>query len=136
MKRLVTEARKEKLSDVLAFVDEELDSAGCSQSARRQINMAVEEIFLNVSSYAYGEEGGRLEVELSIDKEESLLELTFLDSGVAFDPLNREETDIHLPGRERSPGGLGILMVKKTMDDMKYEYRDAKNVLTIKKHLQ
>ena len=135
MKKLEIAADSEKLEEVIAFVDEVIDSAGCSTKARRQINMAVEEIFLNISSYSYEEKGGMVLIEIENEQDNTSLTLTISDSGTPFDPLSAEEPDIHQPGRERKIGGLGIMMVKKTMDEIQYEYKDGKNILTIKKNL-
>lgn len=134
MKRLTVEADRRRIDEVTNFVDGALASVACEKKALRQINMAVEEIFLNVCAYAYGEEAGNVEIALDID-DAGLMTLCFADSGTPFDPLKKEDPDVHQPGRERKPGGLGIFMVKKTMDDMFYEYRDGKNTLTIKKKL-
>ncbi len=136
MKKLLVKAERDRLDEVLSFVGEEIEAAGCDVKPRRQINMAVEEIFLNVSSYAYGDGDGDVEISLEIDEASGILTVVFVDGGMAFDPLSKEEPDVHQSGRERRPGGLGIMMVKKTMDAMKYEYRDGKNILTIRRRLR
>ena len=61
--------------------------------------------------------------------------ITFIDHGVPYDPLAREDPDVTLSAEERAVGGLGIFLVKKTMDDIRYEYRDGQNILTIVKHI-
>ena len=61
--------------------------------------------------------------------------ITFIDCGMPYDPLAKPDPDTTLSVEEREIGGLGIFMVKKSMDDMTYEYRDGKNILTIKKNL-
>lgn len=135
MKKLCVKAEKDRLDEVLSFVNEEIDAAGSDVKPRRQINMAVEEIFLNVSSYAYEDGDGDVEISIDIEEASGIMSIVFEDQGMPFDPLSKEDPDIHQPGRERRPGGLGIMMVKKTMDEMHYEYRDKKNILTLKKCL-
>ena len=61
--------------------------------------------------------------------------LTFIDNGKPYDPLKKADPDITLPANERPIGGLGIFMVKKTMDDVNYEYADGKNILRLKKNI-
>ena len=95
--------------------------------------MAVEGIFLNISSYSYEEKGGMVLLEIENEQDDTSLKLTISDTGTPFDPLSAEEPDIHQPGRERKIGGLGIMMVKTTMDEIQYEYKDGKNILTIRK---
>lgn len=128
-------AVKESHEAVLAFVNEALSTVPYEERSRKQINMAVDEIFINIVEYAYGEEAGDMTLSLSFPEEGRDLELTFMDNGEPYNPLSQEEPDVTLSGRERRTGGLGIFLVKKTMDDMRYEYRDGKNLLTIRKKL-
>ena len=112
MKKLTVEADRDRIEEVLDFVNAEIMSAECETKALRQIKMAVEEIFLNVCAYAYGEETGNVELSLDID-DGGLMTLCFSDSGTPFDPIKKQDPDVHQSGRERQPGGLGIFMVKK-----------------------
>ncbi len=105
----------------------------CGKKSRRQINMALEEIFVNIVSYSYEEDHGKVILEISSEPEDPAFVLTFKDRGVPFDPTAMEDPDIHLPGRERKIGGLGIYMVKQYMDEVSYEYAEGMNCLTIKK---
>ena len=98
-----------------------------------QIDVAVEEIFMNIASYAYAPATGTAQVILTLCEEPRGVEITFIDGGVPYDPLAKEDPDVTLSAQERQIGGLGIFMVKKTMDAMTYEYRDQKNILKIKK---
>ena len=71
-----------------------------------------------------------------MEKQQPLsVEITFIDNGRQFDPLAKEDPDITIPGKKRKKGGLGIFVVKKSMDDVHYDYSDGKNILTIKKNL-
>lgn len=61
--------------------------------------------------------------------------ITFIDHGIPYDPLRKNDPDITLTSEEREIGGLGIFMVKKTMDEITYEYRDGQNILRIRKNI-
>lgn len=134
MKELTIEARTENLDDVIAFVSGELEKLGCGMNQQMQIEVSVEEIFVNIAHYAYTPEVG--EATICIDTEgDSTVILIFKDSGVPYNPLAKPDPDITLSAEERQIGGLGIFMVKKNMDDIIYEYRDGQNILTLKKNL-
>ena len=135
MKELELEAKVENLSDVLAFVDEELEGEGCSMKIQMQIDIAVEEIFVNIANYAYSPEIGTATVRIEVMGDPPAVDITFIDGGVPYDPLAKADPDVTLMAEERQIGGLGIFMVKKSMDDVKYEYLDGHNVLTLKKGL-
>ena len=129
------EAKISNLYQVLEFVDSNLEAAGCPLSTQMQIDTAVEEIFVNISSYAYGDETGRalLKMKTTDDPKEAVI--TISDSGIPYDPLAKEDPDITLPTEEREIGGLGVFMVKEIMDEIEYEYKDGRNVLTLKKKI-
>lgn len=135
MKELVVEADVNNLFEVQMFIDEQLEEAGCSMPAQIAIDVAVEELFVNISSYAYGEEIGVAVVQVSVFKDPLSVEITFIDNGKQYDPLAKPDPDTTLSADERKKGGLGIFMVKNSMDDISYEYKDGKNILTIKKNL-
>ena len=130
MRELVLESIDENLTEILRVLDEELESAGCDIDTRYEIDIAVEEIFVNISDYAYGGSPGPVRIQIEIDEG---VTVTFIDEGVEFDPLKRADPDITLPEKERSVGGLGIYIVKKSMDEMTYLYDEGRNILTIKK---
>ncbi len=135
MERLEVQATKENLLEVSAFVEGYLEKLDCPMKAMMQISVAVEEIYINIASYAYGDSIGMAEILIDHDQALNSVSITFKDSGVPYDPLAKEDPDITLSAEERAIGGLGIFMVKKSMDDMKYKYEDGKNVLTIVKKL-
>ena len=132
---LELEALVENLPWVQEFIDSHLEKVGCPPKAQMQIGLAAEEIFVNIASYAYAPEKGRAKVCVEVSGEPVTVTLTFLDRGVPYDPLEREDPDVTLPAEERDIGGLGILLTKKTMDDVAYEYRDGQNILTLKKKI-
>ena len=133
MKELVIEAKKTNLDAVLSFIDEQLGEAECSKKTRMTIDVAVEELFVNISSYAYDPKIGTAVVQVSVHNEPLSVEITFIDNGKPYDPLAKPDPDVTLDADHRQIGGLGIFMVKKSMDDVQYEYKDGRNILTIKK---
>ena len=135
MKKLEVEAKVENLAAVMAFVDEILEEAECSVKAQMQIDIAVEEIFTNVAYYAYAPETGDAVVQVEITSEPRCAVLTFADHGMQYNPLAKADPDVTLSAEERNIGGLGIFMVKKSMDEVSYEYRDSQNIFTIKKKI-
>jgi anti-sigma regulatory factor (Ser/Thr protein kinase) len=118
---------------MLAFVSYLLDSNGCSTKSRTQVRMAVEELYVNVTLYAYPAQDGWAEMRGSV--EDGVATFKLIDGGRPFDPLAKDDPDVMLSGEEREIGGLGIYMVKSMMDDVKYEYRDGCNQLTMRKRL-
>ena len=136
MKELYIEATVDNLSEVLGFVDEQLEAADCAMKVQMQIDLAVEEIFVNIANYAYDPETGPATVRVDVTPDGSTVTITFVDNGVPYDPLAKADPDITLSADERQIGGLGIFLVKKNMDDVKYEYVNGRNILTLKKGLR
>ncbi len=132
---ITIEARKDKLDDLMIFIDSHLEEFDCSMKAQMQIDVAVEELFVNIANYAYAPEIGNATIRMIFSDEPGEVTIVFIDSGVPYDPLKKEDPDITLSVDERAIGGLGIFMVKKSMDDMFYEYKDGQNVLSIVKKL-
>lgn len=126
-------AKLEGMDVILAFVSYLLDINGCSTKARTQLQIAVEELYVNVTLYAYPDGDGWAEKRGSV--EDGMVTFKLIDAGRPFDPLAKEDPDIMLYGEERGIGGLGIFMVKNAMDDLEYEYRDGCNRLTLRKRL-
>ena len=132
---VVVEALKENLGEVSAFVDSHLEEIDCPIKAQMQLDIAVEELFVNIANYAYAPDTGKATIRLEINEEPLSVSITFIDNGVPYDPLAKADPDITLSAEERAIGGLGIFMVKKSMDDMIYEYKEGQNILTIIKNL-
>ena len=135
MKELVIAADRNNLLKVQSFIDEQLEDTGCPMLTQIAIDVAVEELFVNIASYAYDQEIGVAVVQVEMLADPLSVEITFIDNGKQYDPLAKPDPDITLAAKERKKGGLGIYIVKNSMDDMRYEYRDGKNILTIKKNL-
>lgn len=135
MAELTIPATVENIDAVTDFVDEQLEAYDCSMKAQTQINIAIDELFSNIANYAYNPEVGDATVRVEVCEEPLSVVITFIDQGVPYDPLKKEDPDITLPAEERDIGGLGIYMVKKSMDDVSYEYKDGQNILKIKKNM-
>ena len=134
MKEMTTAAVSESIPAVTDFVDRELERADCPLRVKIQIDIVIDELFSNIVHYAYGKEGGQVRVQIEMENDPRAVRITFQDEGMPFNPLEREDPDVTGSARERKIGGLGIFMVKKSMDDMSYEYKDGKNLLTIIKN--
>ena len=103
--------------------------------AQMQIDIAIDELFSNIARYAYNPDVGPATVRVEVQENPMAVVITFIDKGVPYDPLKKEDPDVTLSAEERDIGGLGIYMVKKSMDEVLYEYRDGQNILKIKKKL-
>lgn len=135
MMELTVPAALEELEHVQEFVEQALEEQGGSMKIQMQISIAVEEIYVNIARYAYHPEIGQATVRCAVGGNPLQVTIQFLDSGKPFDPLAKPDADTTLSAEERDIGGLGILMVKKSMDDVVYEYRDGCNILTLMKRL-
>ncbi len=134
-KSITVDALIEKIPEVTAFVDKALEAHECGMKAQMQMDIAVDEIFGNIANYAYPESVGQATVEIEINPETREALLTFTDHGIPFDPLAKPDPDVTLSLEDREIGGLGIFMVKKSMDDMQYAYRDGANILMLRKKI-
>ena len=129
-------ARQDQLEQVQRFVEEQVEQYSCSSKVKFQLAVAVEEIFVNIAHYAYHpEQGGTATIRCCVGGSPLQVTIQFLDNGKPFNPLDKEDADTTLSAEERNIGGLGILMVKKSMDAVDYLYEDGKNILTIKKSI-
>ncbi len=135
LNELELDATPENLAEVQTFVDERLGRADCPPKAQMQIGVAVEEIFVNIASYAYWPKQGKAKVRVEVSEDPVEVAITFVDHGIPYDPLAKEDPDVHAPAETRNVGGLGIFMTKKLMDNVSYEYHDGQNILTLKKNL-
>ena len=133
VRELDIEAEVAKLPEVMTFLDTWLEEAACPLKAQMQLDVAIDELFTNVASYAYP--GGTGEVTVRFACEDRLVSVTFFDRGIPFNPLDRPDPDVTLPASERKQGGLGIFLVRKTMDAVQYRYESGQNILTIQKHI-
>jgi len=146
----------ENLPQVIAFIDSNLEAVGCGMKAQTQIEISVEELFVNIAHYAYSSavkascngtsdvaqaanadnsvsEEGNATVTFDFSEETRTVTISLIDSGVPYNPLSKPDPDITLSVEERQIGGLGIFMVKKNMDEVMYDFAAGKNIVTIKK---
>jgi uncharacterized protein (TIGR02172 family) len=128
---LTIEASAENLAEVQSFLEEQLAKIQFPPRSRMQIGLAAEEIFINIASYAYAPEKGKATVRIAVDPDG--VTITFIDRGVPYDPLKKQDPDVTLSADERAIGGLGVFLTKKLMDDVHYEYRNGQNILTLVK---
>ena len=135
MKELTIAAEIENIPAVTEFVDAELEECGCPMKTQMQIDIAIDELFGNIARYAYDPGTGEATVRVDVKENPTAVEITFIDGGVPYDPLKKADPDVTLSADEREIGGLGIFMVKKSMDNIAYEYRDGKNILSITKNI-
>ena len=131
---LVVSAKVESIPIVTDAVNALLEAMDCPMKAQVQIDVAIDEIFANIANYAYPGGEGKATVRYGRTSDPNGVEITFIDSGIPFDPLKAKEPDTTLSAEEREIGGLGIFMVRKSMDDVQYEYKDRHNILTIRKN--
>ena len=134
MNTLTVEAKIANLGKVLAFIESELERTDCGIKTGMQISIAVEELFVNVAHYAYSPGTGDITIGVEIFDDPGMIEITFTDTGIPYDPLGKDDPDVTLSAEDRKIGGLGIYMVKKSMDLMEYERIDGKNIVTISKY--
>ena len=134
-KVLTVEATVENIETVTEFVNRELEALDCPMKAQMQIDIAIDELFGNIAHYAYDPETGPATVIVDVEDDPMAVIITFMDNGKPFDPLAKADPDVTLSAEDREIGGLGVFLVKKTMDDISYEYKDGKNILRIKKNI-
>ena len=135
MKEITVDATIENMNTVTAFVDDFLDQIACPMKSKIQINIVIDEIFGNICHYAYKDSVGAVTVRVESGNTPKAVFLTFTDNGIPYNPLETEDPDVTLSSEERKIGGLGIYLVKKNMDEMKYEYVNQQNRLWMEKRL-
>ena len=135
MKEMTVEATVENIAGVTEFVNAELEALDCPIKAQMQIDVAIDELFGNIAHYAYDPETGPATVRVEVEDEPLAVIVTFIDHGKPYDPLTTADPDITLSAEDRDIGGLGVFLVKKTMDSVTYEYNNGQNILRIKKNI-
>ena len=135
MKEMILNAEIARMDDVLDFINAELEAHDVPMKTIMQLDIAIEEIFVNIAHYAYNPEIGQASITVEVDDASRSITIRFMDRGKPYDPLSREDPDVTLGVEEREIGGLGIYMVKKSMDEVSYAYEEGQNILTIRKLL-
>lgn len=128
-------AKTEALPDILGFVEETLEGYGCPMKVQMAVCVAIEEVFVNVAHYAYGDGQGDMTLGIGFDPEARILTFRMTDKGIPFDPLQKPDPDITLSAEDREIGGLGIFITKQTMDTLAYARENGENILTMTKTL-
>lgn len=128
-------AAPESIEKITVFINAKLEKLGCTPKTRKQIDIAIDEIFSNIAHYAYKNGEGSAEVRIEKNYDPKSVTLIFTDSGTPYNPLKKSDPDLTLTADEREIGGLGIYIVKKIMDEVKYERKDGKNILSVTKYL-
>ena len=131
MKEICVKADTDNIDEVYEFIEGELNELGVSRKEVLVLHMIVDEIFSNIAYYAYKGDDGRVWISFHCEEGSDTVAITFKDEGSPFDPLREDEPDVDLPAGERKPGGLGVYMVRNSVDDIRYEYSEGKNILTI-----
>jgi len=135
LQEITLEAKVENIEKVTNFVDELLEANDCSMKAQMQIDIAIDELFSNIAFYAYKPNIGMATVTVDFTDNPKAVTISFIDEGTQYNPLEKDDPDVTLSVDEREIGGLGIYMVKKSMDSMGYRYENGKNILTINKQI-
>ncbi len=131
---LEVDATVENLDAVIGFTDGFLEENGCDMKTQMKIDLSVEEAYVNIANYAYGDKTGKAEIELFMEDDSAVI--TLRDSGIPYNPLEKADPDTTLSADEREIGGLGIFLVKKNMDGVSYKYENGFNILTMKKKIK
>lgn len=134
LKELEVPADMSHLDEVMGLINELLDKVSISDSDKMKVELAVEEMFTNIASYAYEDDNGYASVTCKLTDHPGEIVICFSDTGKPYNPLLKPDPDVEASADERPIGGLGIFMTKKIMDNITYEYKDNKNVLTISKN--
>ncbi|MDP1552357.1 MAG: ATP-binding protein [Methanobacteriaceae archaeon] len=133
MNKIVVPAKIENLQKVLNFVNQELESVEYDKKSLLQLELSIEEAYVNIANYAYESEDGDVLISFNIDENPTQVTIQFIDCGTPYNPLNNEDPETFSKIEDKEIGGLGILLIKKNVDSIGYEYQDGKNILTLKK---
>lgn len=133
---LTVPSDKDRLYDVQEFIEKCLSGCGASPKTLMQLELVVEEVFINIASYAYHPPGsGDVEISCDVHENRMSVTITFSDEGPEFDPLTHDDPDVSENLSDRPIGGLGIFLVKKNVDGITYRRDGGRNILTIEKVL-
>ena len=135
MQEIKVDAILSNLGVVNDFINKTLMNLNCDKKTQMHLALVTEEIFVNISSYAYTESIGQVTIQTEIENNPRSVKIIFIDNGIEYNPLENEMPDINLSVEEREIGGLGIFLVRKIVDEIEYRYEDTKNILTVKKFL-
>ena len=131
--KITVQADLTQLVPVTAMINRIMGQVKCPQRTKLQITVAIDEIFSNIVHYAYNNKEGTITVEVETEEDPPGFSITFVDQGIPFNPLTVRQPEVTGPAKKRAVGGLGIFIVKNTMDKVYYEYKNGCNVLTLEK---
>ena len=132
MNQIIVRSDKKNLNIVLSKINEALEKHNPPMKSRLQLEMAIEELFVNICSYAYPDEGD-IVIQYCVEDNSLKVIVNFIDNGIPFNPLEKEEPDLSLGVEEREIGGLGLTLVRKNVDSLDYKYENNYNILTLEK---
>lgn len=135
MAQIELESKLESLDTLNDFVHQIIQNSPCTEQQQIQIDLVVEELFVNIVNYAYPDSMGMVQVECKLSPDAGQVIIQFKDQGIEFNPLAKKEIDVHDRFERRPVGGLGIYLAKKYTNSIEYERADGSNVLTIMKNL-
>ncbi len=128
-------ANIELVEDMIDPIISSLREIGVEHKKIYQVNLALEEILVNIAKYAYPDDKGIIDISYEIGDDNKQLKVVIKDKGIEFNPLEKEDPDLEASVENRKIGGLGIYIVKNIMDDIKYHRSNNENVLEIIKKL-
>lgn len=126
------DATLENVEKATDFLGEALEDFGCGAKEISKTQLALEELIVNVANYAYPDSAGRVILRVCMSTEKKV-EIEIIDSGIPYNPLEKEDPNLSLPMRKRGAGGLGIYMAKKLVDELEYKYEDGMNHMILRK---
>lgn len=132
---LIVDAKVDNLPLVNEFVEKIMTPLEPSMKVQMQIDLVVEEIFVNIANYAYGDGLGKAILQVRVLEAPLAIEIVFMDEGMPYNPLEREEPDPDQALEDRKIGGWGIFLVKKNVDEVNYNFAEGKNILTLRKKI-
>ena len=136
MKTITGKASIDQIPVFTGFVDQELEACGCPIKQQMQIDVVLDELLSNIALYAYPAGPGEVTLSFEFDAGSRTAVLQFSDGGIPYNPTEMPDPDVSLPAEKREIGGLGIFIVRKTMDEMRYSRENGKNILTVKKAIR
>lgn len=132
MEEIILKSNSENLSSLLLKIEEFLEDKGISTKSILQLELTIEELFINICNYAYETEG-EIKIQYELLENPLMMIMNFIDEGIEFNPLDEEAPDLTLSADEREIGGLGLTIVRNNVDNIDYKYENNQNILTVEK---
>ena len=133
MDEIILKSNLDNLNPLLVTVEDLLEDKRISTKSKLQLELIIEELFVNICNYAYEKEG-QVKIQYGLFENPLRIVMNFIDEGVEFNPLNKEKPDLTLDADQREIGGLGLTIVRKNVDKLDYKYENNQNILTIEKN--